>query len=230
MANQLLVLGLTQKATGLVVQGSVALASGGGAYLTSEIKTSFKGYYSGSPGQQSSLTRSFVQFDGVGDTANARRAIGGHPASLVSGVCMLKKPSSPYADEKGCVPLGKIINYAGGRSNGCTTWSPAEAPHCFPPFRTTPQPSTSIQSPATSRPFPRPRVRPNRASSGMLSALSRSARRGSGAGTSSNCLSPNTRKTILLLRTSPSRSAIRRRIDTSARIPQSCLAGIRYIL
>jgi hypothetical protein len=100
----------------------------GGSYLTSEIKTSFKGYYR-SAGQQSFLTRSFVQFDGVGETANAReRAIGGHPAALVSGICMQKKPDSPYANDQGYVPLGKLVNYAGGRSNGCTTWSPAEAP------------------------------------------------------------------------------------------------------
>ncbi|MGA1834153.1 hypothetical protein [Rhizobium wenxiniae] len=101
----------------------------GGAYLTSEIKTSFKGYYRNGSSQQSLLTRSFVQFDGIGETANAReRAIGGHPATLVSGICMQKKPGSPYADDKGYVPLGTLINYSGGRSNGCTTWSPAEAP------------------------------------------------------------------------------------------------------
>jgi len=101
----------------------------GGAYLTSEIKTSFKGYYKNASGQQSPLTRSFVQFDGAGDTANARqRAIGGHPASLISGVCMLKKPGSPYANSDGYVPFGKLVNYEGGRSNGCTTWSPFDAP------------------------------------------------------------------------------------------------------
>lgn len=101
----------------------------GGAYLTSEIKTSFKGYYRSSGGQQSFLMRSFVQFDGTGETANAReRAIGGHPAALVSGICMQKKPGSSYANDQGYVPLGKLVNYAGGRSNGCTTWSPAEAP------------------------------------------------------------------------------------------------------
>ncbi|QKK20500.1 hypothetical protein [Rhizobium indicum] len=101
----------------------------GGAYLTSEIKTSFKGYYRSSAKQESLLTRSFVQFDGIGETANARqRAIGGHAAALVSGICMLKKPESPYANHDGYIPLGKLVNYAGGRSDGCTSWSPEETP------------------------------------------------------------------------------------------------------
>jgi hypothetical protein len=101
----------------------------GGRYLTSEIKTSFKGYYDATPKQEAIFTRSFVQFDGVGETANARqRAIGGHASALVSGICMLKKPESPYADRSGYVPRGKLVTYSGGRSDGCTSWSPAEAP------------------------------------------------------------------------------------------------------
>jgi hypothetical protein len=44
------------------------------------------------------LTRSFVQFDGGGETANARqREIGGHAAVLLRGLCLRKKPDSPYA-------------------------------------------------------------------------------------------------------------------------------------
>jgi hypothetical protein len=101
----------------------------GGAYMTSEIKTSFKGYYRISPRQQAILTRSFVQFDGVGETANARqREIGGHAAAKVSDICLQKKPESPYADHDGYVPLGKLVTYAGGRSDGCTSWSPSDAP------------------------------------------------------------------------------------------------------
>ncbi|MFW8588744.1 hypothetical protein ACOJBM_39775 [Rhizobium beringeri] len=101
----------------------------GGAYLTSEIKTSFKGYYSVSPKQDAFLTRSFVQFDGIGETANARqRAIGGHASALVSGICMMKNPNSPFADRDGYVPRGKLTTYAGGRSDGCTSWSPSETP------------------------------------------------------------------------------------------------------
>lgn len=101
----------------------------GGAYLTSEIKTSFKGYYRASAGQEAVFTRSFVQFDGVGETANARqRAIGGHAAALVSGMCMQKKPESVYANRDGYVPRGKLVTYAGGRSDGCTSWSLSETP------------------------------------------------------------------------------------------------------
>ena len=101
----------------------------GGAYLTSEIKTSFKGYFRVSARQEAVLTRSFVQFDGVGETANARqRAIGGHAAAKVAGICMQRKPESPYADRNGYVPLGKLVTYAGGSSDGCTSWSPSDAP------------------------------------------------------------------------------------------------------
>ena len=39
-----------------------------------------------------------------------------------------EETAKPYANRDGYVPFGKLVNYAGGRSNGCTTWSPAEAP------------------------------------------------------------------------------------------------------
>ena len=59
------------------------------------------------------FSRSFVQFDGEGDTANARpRAIGGHPAVLLRGVCLRKDPDSPYANHDGYVPYGKLVNYS----------------------------------------------------------------------------------------------------------------------
>ena len=99
----------------------------GGAYVTGEEITSFKGYYR-SAGKDAALLRSFVQFDGEDDTANARpRAIGGHPAVLLRGVCLRKNPDSPYANKDGYVPYGQLVNYSGGRSNGCTSWSPADA-------------------------------------------------------------------------------------------------------
>lgn len=100
----------------------------GGPYVTAETKTSFKGYYRGAGGQDAAFSRTFLQFDGEGETATARaRAIGGHAAVTLKGVCLRKEQSSPYADQDGYVPFGKLVNYTGGRSNGCTSWSPADA-------------------------------------------------------------------------------------------------------
>jgi len=100
----------------------------GGAYVTGETKTSFKGYYHVSAKQDAVLIRSFVQFDGEGETANARqREIGGHPAELLRNVCLRKDPRSPYANHDGYVPFGTLEDYAGGRSNGCTSWALSDA-------------------------------------------------------------------------------------------------------
>jgi hypothetical protein len=100
----------------------------GGAYVTAETKESFKGYYRVSGKRNAVLIRPFVQFDGEGETANAReRAIGGHAAVLLRGKCRLKDPGSRYASEDGYVPLGRLVEYAGGRSSGCTSWSPSVA-------------------------------------------------------------------------------------------------------
>jgi hypothetical protein len=105
----------------------------GGPYVTAEIRTSFKGYYRDPGGNSVALMRSFVQFDGEGDAANARRrAIGGHPAVAVKGSCLLKARDDPYANDDGYVPFGKLVNYTGGRSNGCTTWSPSDAEQIIP--------------------------------------------------------------------------------------------------
>ena len=105
----------------------------GGAYVTGETSTFFKGYYRVSAGKDAALIRSFVQFDGEGDAANARpRAIGGHPAVLLRGVCLRKDPESPYANHDGYVPFGTLVNYTGGRSNGCTSWSPSDAGQIIP--------------------------------------------------------------------------------------------------
>jgi hypothetical protein len=100
----------------------------GGPYVTAEIRTSFKGYYRVSGRTNAPLMRSFLQFEGEGETANARaRAIGGHPAVIVSWVCRMKAPGDPLADEDGYVPYGKLIDYSAGRSNGCTSWSRTDA-------------------------------------------------------------------------------------------------------
>jgi hypothetical protein len=111
----------------------------GGAYVTEETRTSFKGYYRDSAGKYVAFSRSFVQFDGEGDTANARpRAIGGHPAVVLWVVCLRKAPDSPYANDDGYVPLGQLVNYTGGRSNGCTTWSPSDAEQIIPMLKDKP--------------------------------------------------------------------------------------------
>src|SRR4029077_12033528 len=100
----------------------------GGAYVTGEVKTSFKGYYRASAKHDAVLIRSFVQFDGEGEVANARqREIGGHPAELLRNVCLRKDPHSSYADRDGYIPYGQLEDYADGRSNGCTSWSPSDA-------------------------------------------------------------------------------------------------------
>lgn len=100
----------------------------GGSYMTEETKTTFKGYYPISQVKDVAYLRTFLQFDGEGETANARqRAIGGHAAAKVAGVCMKKDPQSPYANRDGYVPLGKLVEYAGGRSDGCTSWAASDA-------------------------------------------------------------------------------------------------------
>ena len=102
----------------------------GGAYVTAETKASFKGYYRTADGQEAPLVRSFIQFDGQGDTASAReRAIGGHAAVTIKGVCLRQDPNSPYANASGYVPFGTMVDYTGGRSDGCTSWSPSDTSH-----------------------------------------------------------------------------------------------------
>jgi hypothetical protein len=111
----------------------------GGPYVTEETITSFKGYYRNSAGKYVPFSRSFVQFDGEGDAANARpRAIGGHPAELLRKVCLRKDPDSPYANQDGYVPFGTLVNYAGGRSNGCTSWTPSDAGQIIPMLKDKP--------------------------------------------------------------------------------------------
>jgi hypothetical protein len=100
----------------------------GGPYVTGETKSSFKGYYLASPKHQAVLLRSFIPFDGEGETANARqRAIGGHEAVTLKNVCLRKDTDSPYANRDGYVPFGTRVDYAGGRSDGCTSWSSSDA-------------------------------------------------------------------------------------------------------
>jgi hypothetical protein len=112
----------------------------GGSYVTDETVTRFKGYYRNAAGKYVAFNRSFVQFDGEGDTANARpRAIGGHPAAVLRVACRRKDPDSPYANRDGYVPVGKLVDYAAGRSNGCTSWSQSDAAKIIPMMQ---EPST----------------------------------------------------------------------------------------
>jgi hypothetical protein len=46
---------------------------------------------------------------------------------LLRNVCLRKDAHSSYADQDGYVPFGQLEDYAGGRSNGCTSWSPSDA-------------------------------------------------------------------------------------------------------
>ena len=104
----------------------------GGPYVTDETVTRFKGYYR-SAGKYVPFSRPFVQFDGEGDAANARpRAIGGHPAAVLRVACLRKDPDSPYANTDGYVPFGTLVDYAAGRSNGCTSWSQSDAAKIIP--------------------------------------------------------------------------------------------------
>lgn len=97
----------------------------GGAYITAETRTSFKGFHRAS-GKKQPFLRAFLVFDGQNDTANAReRAIGGHQAVMLKKKCRYKNPKSPYADDEGYVPFGNLVDYSKGRSNGCTTWPPS---------------------------------------------------------------------------------------------------------
>jgi len=99
----------------------------GGAYLTAETRTSFKGYFT-KDGARVPFYRTFLLFDGEGETVNARdRAIGGHQAVFLKWTCRYQDPESPHADDEGYVPYGRLVNYTGGRSNGCTTWSPSDS-------------------------------------------------------------------------------------------------------
>lgn len=100
----------------------------GGPYVTAEAKSSFKGYYRASAKQDVAFLRTFIQFEGEGETANARqRAIGGHEAVTLKNICLRKDASSAYANPEGYVPFGTRLDYTGGRSDGCTSWSPADA-------------------------------------------------------------------------------------------------------
>ena len=47
-------------------------------------------------------------------------------------MCRRKVPGDPHADGDGYAPFGNLVFYAGGRSNGCTSWSPEDAALVIP--------------------------------------------------------------------------------------------------
>jgi hypothetical protein len=95
----------------------------GGAYVTAETRTSFKGYFT-EGAERLPFLRTFLLFEGMGETENSReRDIGGHMARFLRWQCRIEDPESPHADAEGFVPYGRLVDYTGGRSNGCTTWS-----------------------------------------------------------------------------------------------------------
>jgi hypothetical protein len=78
----------------------------GGAYLTAETRTSFKGYFSEGE-ERVAFNRTFLLFDGMGETSNAReRAIGGHMAMFLRWQCRMHNPESPHADARAMCPTG----------------------------------------------------------------------------------------------------------------------------
>ena len=59
-----------------------------------------------------------------------QRAIGGHAAVAMKGVCLKPGPAAaPTPTTAGYVPFGTPVDYTGGRSDGCTSWSPADTSH-----------------------------------------------------------------------------------------------------
>ena len=110
---------------GMAVNCGGRISRTGGTYVTAGTERRSKDITASLAGESLSCAR-FLLFDGEGDTANAReRAIGGHPAVFLRWRCRYGNPESPYADEKGYVPYGRLVDYTGGRSNGCITWPAA---------------------------------------------------------------------------------------------------------
>lgn len=72
-----------------------------------------------------------VDADSLFDARNAvdhlfQREIGGHAAVTLRNMCLREDRRSLYADRNGYVPFGQLVSYAGGRSDGCTSWSPSD--------------------------------------------------------------------------------------------------------
>ena len=66
-----------------------------------------------------------------------------------------------HANENGCVPVGTLEDYSGGRSNGCTSWSRSDADRSFHCSRIRRR-STSTRNPGISRRLRKPSRRASR--------------------------------------------------------------------
>jgi hypothetical protein len=106
-----------------------SLLTTGGKYVTGEIYSSFKGLYiDPATRAETEMYRKFIEFHGEGETENSRqRDIGGHAAMQVRNLCLKKRPEHPKVSADGYVVAGEFEEYTDGRSNGCTSWSPADA-------------------------------------------------------------------------------------------------------
>lgn len=102
----------------------------GGLYVTGNIDKFFKGRLKQKDGSYCDFYRPFLNMIGEGETANAKqRAIGAHPAVLFNTSKELCDLSSPHANRLGYVRYGeKLIDYSGGRTEGCLGLQPDIAP------------------------------------------------------------------------------------------------------
>jgi hypothetical protein len=86
----------------------------GGAYLTAETRTSFKGYFSDGGERVPFTAPSFCS------TAWARRRTRASAKSAAmwrcscAGSAATSDPESPHADDEGFVPYGRLVNYTAG--------------------------------------------------------------------------------------------------------------------
>ncbi len=93
----------------------------GGRYMTDIMKYFYKGKVRQKDGGYCDYSRPFLTFTGEGETANAKeRAIGAHPVLKMGQGSEHCDITNPHADAQGYVYFAdKLINYNGGRTEGC---------------------------------------------------------------------------------------------------------------
>ena len=114
----------------------------GGAYVTDETShVASKAIIAAQRENTWLFNRSFVQFDGEGDTANAETSC--HRRTSCRRCCgwpvCRKAPDDPYANKDGYVPNSeRWWITAAGRSNGCTSWPQSDASKIIPMMKEKP--------------------------------------------------------------------------------------------